>query len=491
MFGGSSLQIILQIVFIGVLARILTPKDFGIVGIIMILVNFTFVFTQLGIGAALVQLKEITSQHISIGYSFAICIGLAFSLLFYFFAPKISVFFNIEKLNEPIQFFALFFPIKSFNSVSEALLQRKLKFDITVKCNSFSYIIGFGLVAILLAYFGYGYWSLIYGQFAQLLMYTFLLIYFEFPKFSLRLNKPILSQLSFFGSGHTLATLFNYFAENSDNIITGKLLGPASLGFYSRAFQFLSIPARFFGAIFDNVLFPVLSLKQDNRKKLAKFYIYSITFCFIILIPVSIFCIANAKYLILILLGPNWSQVILPFQILILGLSFRFATKINKSFLKSLGLVYWGAFYQFVFSILVVSLSYMGAKIYGIVGVAFAVFISTVINYFQICYKLRNVLSFSLKAFGRVHINSLKASVVLAIALAIILILSENLEIPLVAFISSTVIFAFFFFFIITSKRNPLFIGDNKIFTLMIIDNLPIKLKDKIVKTFIYRKVLN
>lgn len=489
MFAGSTVQLFLQLGIISVLARLLSPTEFGIVSVIMIMVSFTYIFTQLGIGASLIQLKDITREHISVGYSLSILLGFVICILFYLLAPAIGIFFKLKGLDTAIRFFSFFFPIKSFNSVSEGLLQRKLKFAVTVKANSISYFLGFGATSITMALLHYGYWSIIYGQLVQLLIYTGLLMYYERPIFSLKFDKAIFKQLMSFGTGHTLATVFNYFAENADNMVTGRLLGPTQLGIYSRAFQFLSIPSRFFGAIFDNVLFPVLSSKQEDKVKLSGFYLFSLTFCFVLLFPISIFLIINAGAIIKILLGDNWNEVIYPFQVLILGLTFRFGTKINKSFLKSLGLVYKGAYYQFIFAALILGFSWIGAYWYGLAGVAWGVLAATIINYFQISYRLQKVLLFKSKVFMQLHTKSLLFSLPFTVVMLIIFFLCGVRDYKYLALGLSVLVYLPLFLFSVTRKKSVLYHGSNKLYLLQIINNLPGAIKKHITKTKFYQQL--
>lgn len=407
MFFGNTFNIFSQLLIVGILARLLTPTEFGIIGIILLFVNFSEIFTQMGIGTALVQIKQITKEHIALGYVLSITLGILIGILFYFLAPYIGTFFNLEGLKEPIRFFSFFFPIKSFNSISIALLQRNLKFSSIVKCNTMSYLFGYGFTSITLAYLGFGLWSLIYGQLAILIVNTILLLYFIKPIFSLDISRKTFKDIFGFGTGFTIDTNFNFLAENSDNIIVGKILGAASLGIYSRAFQFLSLPASFFGKLYDKILFPVLSSKQDDTKKLTSFYIFSISFCLLILFPISLILLFNAELLVTVLLGQQWLDVIAPFQILIIGFCFRFGTRINKSFLKSLGLVYRGAMYQFVFASLMISSCLIGVKLLGLIGVAYGVLFATIVNYIQVSYRIQRLLDFDYSYFIKLHLKTL------------------------------------------------------------------------------------
>ena len=401
--SGSIVQMVSQFIVIAVLSRLLSPREFGVVGVILILFNFSKIFTDLGIASAIIQIKHLSLKHISLGYSYSIILGTLIGLLFYVIAPNVASFFNLKEADKAIRFFALFFPIYSFNGVSMAILQRQMKFAVVVKCSIISYIFGTGLVSITLAYFGYSYWSLIIGQLSGLLITTIILIINTRPVFSIKYDKLVTKSLLVFGSGHTLGTVFNYFAENMDNIITGRMLNTVALGNYSKAFQLFSIPTGFFGGVYDKVFFPLLSKNQEKKDSLRRFYLLSTSICFGILLPISILIFTNAELIVKFILGEQWVIVPEILRILIIGMAFRFGTRINKSYLKSLGLVFKGAYYQLIFAVLMLSFCLIGSHYYGLSGVAYGVFIATVINYFQMTRKVYFILNFSKKDFIKIH----------------------------------------------------------------------------------------
>ena len=485
-FSGAIAQILMQLVVIGILARLLTPEEFGIVAVMMILVTFSELFSQMGISTALIQLPNITEEHIAQGYSLSFLLSLLIGILFYFLAPLIGAFFELRSVDNAIQFFAIFFPLRSISSVSGALLTRKFQFSLLVKCGVISYIFGLGATSIILAFLGFGFWSLILGQFVSLLITLLILIYYKRPTFSFRFNKPVVSELLFFGSGHTLGAIFNYFAENADNIVVGKFLGTILLGIYSKAFQLLAIPAKFFGSIFDKVLFPILSQKQDQREKLSDFYLFSSSICFGLLIPIAVLIFINAELIVNTLLGSQWEEVILPLQILILGLSYRFGTKINKSYLKSMGLVYRGAYYQFIFAILMFVCCMLGSYWFGLNGVAFGVLIATIVNYIQVSYRLYKELEFSKRSFINLHLKTTLSNVpflILTFVLYYFGIRSTLIHFALTLCLYSPIIIIIFI-----NKNNVIFNEQNFLLLSQILRSLPTVMQKYLTKFSFFKQ---
>lgn len=487
MFTGSSVQILVQFTLIAVLAHLLTPADFGVMSIILLFVNFTYIFTA-GIAISLVQAKEISRVHISSAYTLALLVGFLFTALFYVLARPISWFFEMDNLTEALQFFAFFLPLKSVNSISEALLRRKLKFSITVKCTVFSYIVGFGITSVVLALMGFGYWSMIYGQLLQLIVYTVLLFIFEPPLFTFRPNARSLKKIGTFSTGFTIGNFFNFFAENADNVITGKVLGVGSLGIYSRAFQFLSIPSSFFGQIFDSVLLPVLSSRQDDKQKLASFYFFSLTFCFVILLPVSLFLLLNADLIVHLVLGPQWTDVVVPFQILILALSFRFGTRINKSYMTSIGLVYREAYYQLVFAAMVISFTWIGAKAFGLPGVSLGVLAASLVHYLQTSYRLKVVFGFSIGEFVSIHARTLLVASPLVLLLLINIFAPGMLNLLYMLILSVFTILCMYAAIII-GRNELLFNSNNLMYLGQIVHNLPAAVRNHVISSRLFARL--
>ncbi|BFP42768.1 lipopolysaccharide biosynthesis protein [Flavobacteriaceae bacterium GF1] len=485
-FSGSIVTVFLQLFVIGILARLLTPEEFGVVAIIMILVSFSDLFREMGIGSALIQLPNIHSKHISLGFTLSLIIGLTIGILFYLLAPWIGTFFELQNADLAIQFFAIFFPLRSVSSVSGALLRRNLQFSLLVKIDLISYISGSGIIAIVLAYLNYGYWSLILGQFASLMISLIILTYFKRPRFSFRFHKKVVRDLLYFGSGHTLGSVFNYFAENADNIVVGKLYGTVVLGIYSKAFQIMSMPAMFFGKIFDRVLFPILAQKQDQKKKLSDFYLFSNSLCFALLIPIAVLIFINAELIVNTLLGDQWQEVIVPLKILILGLAYRFGTKINKSYIKALGIIYRGAYYQLIFALLMVSSTLIGGYYFGLNGVAFGVLNATVLNYLQVSYRLYKELKFPSRYYYALHIKVLALSAPFIIFT--MLLYYYNITSQWIHLVITITLYVPVMLFVFIHKDYIVFNNQNSTIITQVLQVLPSVVKQKLMKIRVLRK---
>jgi PST family polysaccharide transporter len=169
-----------------------------------------------------------------------------------------------------------------------------------------------------------------------------------------------------------------YFSENLDNLVVGRTMGAASLGFYNRAFQFLAIPVSLVGTTLDRVMFPLLSRTNGDRQRLGQAYGRSITLLALLSLPATVALILLAPEIVHVLLGTEWNPVIAPFQILALATLPRLSAKLARSMVKATGAVYKSAWRQAVFAPLVLLGALVGSR-WGLVGVAGGVVLANVV----------------------------------------------------------------------------------------------------------------
>lgn len=360
----------------------------------MVVVVFTELFTNLGIAPAIIQLKGLSKYQMKVANTITYSLGFTLGLIFFILAEPFSIFFEEPKAYQVFQVFSLSFPLKSISSMSIAVLSKELKFDIIVKIGLLSFVSGNVILSIFLAFLGYGYWSLVIGVLFGMLVGTIGFLIIVPPRFTMKYKKDEIFQLINFGGGHTLGAIFNYVSENSDNFISGKILGTTSLGLYSKGFQLYSIPSTIIGSIYDKVFFPILAGEQDNERKIHLFYLATIQVSLLLFFPLTVFLICNADTLVYLVLGEQWTDVIILFQILSISIAFRMGNKVCRVMLKSLGLVYQNAQIQFISSIIMIGACFIGALKAGNIGLTIGVICSNLITFVLLELKLKNKLRY-------------------------------------------------------------------------------------------------
>ncbi|TRO10081.1 lipopolysaccharide biosynthesis protein [Ectopseudomonas mendocina] len=388
-FAGTAGQNLLQFSVLLVLARILSPEEFGVISASMIIIGLIQIFSDMGVGPAIVQFKDLDDVHIGTGKTISALLGLLMGWVVYLIAEPYARFLDIEGVKESVQLLALVLPIAGFTVVSQAILQRNLQFKKLIKFIFLSHVIGQLLVAIPAAFMGYGYKALIYAILAQniaLLLMVNLGQHFVKYQFDFEAAKRLLN----FGFGQSLGKFANYTAGQIDNLVVGKFLGGAALGFYSRAYQLMIMPVNLIGGTIDKVMFPAMAEIQDENEKLANIYINLTSLILMLFTPVAVVGVLCADEIVIFLLGDKWLSAAPVLEILVAVVFFRVGYKISDSLSRAKGSVYRRAWRQTVYAILVGIGAYLG-QFYGLRGVSIGVVLAILCNYFmmlQLSYKL-------------------------------------------------------------------------------------------------------
>lgn len=380
MGSAATGQIIVQIAGMAVLARILTPEQFGIASGVLIVVRTMQIFATIGIGAAIVQKPELEERDVSSGFWLSSVIGLFLGVSLFFFADAASELIKMPETLPLIRASSLIIPFVAFGVVAEALLQRQLRFKLISVIGLFSYIFGYAAVTIILAFLGFGVWAIIAGSIFTVIVRTTLAFVFAKPAIAAAISWPSTKQLVRFGFGQSFAKFFNGMAQQADNFVVARWLGAEFLGVYNRAYAMLMGPTALFGSALEQVLFPSLSSVQDESARLTNALVRSSTALAIVSLPLSVFLMAYAREIVYFLLGQQWDAVTGVFQILVFALYFRTCYKVNASVARSRGLIYRYAALQFIYVVLVFFGAWFGYH-WGLNGVAVGVAGAVVLNY--------------------------------------------------------------------------------------------------------------
>jgi O-antigen/teichoic acid export membrane protein len=380
MITGTGIHAVLKIAVLAILARIVSPVEFGLMGMAMIAVEFSKMFIQMGVGPAIVQRKELEDRHLTTGFTLSLMMGISFSAALALSAPLLADFFRMEGLTSVIRVISLIFLVDSFTLIGQALMQRHMKYKRIAIIEVISFAIGYGAIAIITGYIGWGVWALVAAQLSQAVLQAVLVIIVQpfsiRPGFEMRAGKELLH----FGGGFTIAKIGNYIALQGDNLVIGRMLGASALGIYGRAYQFMVMPALLFGNAFDKALFPAMAKVQDEKHRLQRAFLTGLSIIALIAIPLSVVLVLLAPEIVMVVLGPAWTGVILPFQILACGLLFRVSYKISDTLARATGSVYKRAWRQLVYAAVVVGGSYIG-QFWGLYGVACGVAVALLVNF--------------------------------------------------------------------------------------------------------------
>ena len=313
-----------QIAKIAVLARFLSPEDFGLMALASVVVGFTQVFADGGVSNAIIYKQKISDKQLSSLYWFNVIVGFILFLVIILISPVFSHFYKEPQLLKIIPILGLTVLIQSFSFQYKALFEKELRFNTLAKIEIISKIVSL-FVAVFLAYKGLGVYSLVYSMVVMVLIETVFLVYKGFY-----VHKPVfyfsLKEISFFikfGLFQLGERITNYISSQLDVILIGKLLGTDTVGVYSVIKQLVMRPAYILNPIITRVTFPVMSKFQNDIKKLKDIYLKTIKYVVSVNFPVYTFMIVLAPIIIKLLLGEKWLPYTFVFQLLSVYFMFR------------------------------------------------------------------------------------------------------------------------------------------------------------------------
>lgn len=310
-FSVQGIQFILGII----LARILLPSDYGIIGMLAIFIAISQSLTNAGFSSALIQKMNPTNNDYSTVFYFNFAISIVIYIILFLCAPIIAKFYNTPILLDLTKIVGLNIIISSFSIVQIAKLSKKLDFKTQAKASLSSVIIS-GLIGIYLAYNGYGVWSLVVQSLVRNLINSAMLWIVSkwIPSWTFSISS--LKGLFKFGSRLLYASLLSTVFDNLYTLVIGKFYKADELGFYTRANQFQQLPSQNITSIIQRVTFPVLSSIQDDQDHLTKSYRKIIRFSAFIVFPLMLLLAVISEPMIRLVLTDKWIQSASYLQIL-------------------------------------------------------------------------------------------------------------------------------------------------------------------------------
>ncbi|MDX1766552.1 MAG: lipopolysaccharide biosynthesis protein [Arenibacter troitsensis] len=308
---GQGLSFIVGII----LARILEPRDFGIVGILTVFLAISDSLVEAGFGSALIRKVESNIKDYNTMFYTNLSFGVILYVLLFILSPQIAIYFDEPILNKLLKLAGLVLIINSFSLIQGTLLTKKLNFKTPAIISIFASTLS-GLFAIYLAYNGYGVWSLVLLSLTKQSIWAILLWFTSSWRPSLIYSTNSFKELFSFGYKLLIASLINTVYKNIYYIIIGKYFSSKALGFYTRANQFQAPFSSNIALGIMKISFPILSTLQDDninlKQKFKRFIRFSVFLNFQILMMIA----AIAKPLILTLIGAKWTNSIIYLQLL-------------------------------------------------------------------------------------------------------------------------------------------------------------------------------
>ncbi len=413
-FGSMAMAFISNLV----LARLLLPSDFGVIGMLHIFIAISGAFMMGGFSGAIIQKKHVTQNDYSTAFIWNMILSLLLYILLFFSAPAISRFYNMPELSSVLRVYGIVLVLVALGLVQNSILKRELRFKQLTYRNLIASFSGL-VIGVLFAFLGFRYWSLVASALMNQLMNVVLVWKISDWRPSLIFDKQSFKALFGFGSMLMLTSLVDKVYGNIQGLLIGKWYTAEDLGYYTQAKKLEDIPTATLSNIVGTVSFPVFSKFQDDKQKLLDGFRKNIVAITYYNFPLCILLLIVAKPLIELLYGSKWDASVPYFQLLCVSGMLYTMTTLNSLVIKSLGR---GKLYFSIHLIQrVLGLVFMFVGIgYGVKGLLIAVVISSFLNY--IIYSIVNskLLKYGLWSQCKDVISSLLLSVIIGVIVFIL-----------------------------------------------------------------------
>lgn len=380
---------IIQLGAISILARLLSPTDFGLMGMILVVIGLAQTFQDAGISNVVIYKQDVTHEQLSTVFWLNILVGALTFLVILAINPLVVAYYKEPRLTGYLNLTALSFLITPFGQLYFVLFQKELQFKTLAIVEFLQGVFG-AITSVVLAFLGFGIMSLVVGQLVRALSFSLLLFLAArktwAPRFYFKLSE--IKDLIKWGSYQIGERSINYFRQNVDYLLIGRFLGAELLGYYTLAYQLMIRPLQKINPIITKVALPVFSKIQDDDEQLRKWYLKIIKLIASVSIPIYFGVFVMADQLILLLYGPNWMPCVPVLQILcILGILYSLGNPIG-CLLNCKGRFDIGFKWNIFAAIMILIADYIGVH-WGIVGVATATATVTLFVFFPCGFYLR------------------------------------------------------------------------------------------------------
>ena len=437
--------IVISLVVAGVLARLLTPDDFGIVAIATVIIAFFSIFTDMGISPAIVQNKALTEKDLSDIFSFTLWMGAGLSVLFFAASWPIAAYYESPILRTLCQLLCVNLFFASATIVPNALFFKNKEFKF-IALRSFAVQVASGTAAVIAALNGAGLYALIISPILSSIL-LFIISLKRYPQHpAMTLGWGALRKIFSYSAYQFLFNIINYFSRNLDKLLIGKYMGMSPLGYYEKSYRLMMLPLQNITQVITPVMHPIFSDYQDDLERLASGYERIVRFLAFIGLPLSVLLYFTAGEVTLIIFGDQWTPSIPVFRILTLSVGVQIILSSSGSIFQAAGdtknLFMCGLFS----SILNVTGILLGIFWFGTLeAVATCITLTFTVNFAQ-CYWMmyRMTLHRSLRHFAIQLISPLMVSILLIAVLYPLSLMTEGGNIFLTLIVKSIIFFCIF-----------------------------------------------
>ena len=361
------------------LARMLSPDDYGCIGMLAIFISISNAFIYGGFSSALIQKKNTTEEDYSTVFYWNLTISIIFYFLLFFFAPVIADFYKIPLLSDVLRVQGIILIINALCIIQITLLKKNLDFKKIASINVISSFLSL-VIALICAYLDFGVWTLVLQQLCCGVVSVSLLWVKSNWRPCWVFSKKSFKELFSYGSFQLLSELLNSFVDNVQGLIIGRKFSAETMGYYSQAKKLEEIPTTSISQIVQQVSFPVFSKIQDDKDKLYAAVKKSLSSMNFINIPLMVLLFIIAEPLIVVLFSDKWLPSVPYFRILCIAGIVNCAQSVNYQVVAASGrskdIFKWNVVKRITGIILIV-----GSIKFGVTGILYAMTIGFYFTY--------------------------------------------------------------------------------------------------------------
>lgn len=389
-----------------ILARLLSPSDFGIMAAAMLVVALASAIFEGAFGINIVRRSDLDDLSVATTFWLSALIGLVTFLIIAAFSPAVEAFFKFEHLSWVLLLAASSLLFKAVGSVSQSLLQRRRQFHLLATTSVGSYLIGNCFCSILLASSGFGVWSLVVGSTITAVLES--VANLVFAKIPLRIapTRAAASEVFRLSGWFAVSQVLNWAATAGANAVIGRTLGAGPLGIYSRGWKLLDTIVSATAQPMQRVLLPSFAQKQRDLRDVNRAFLKALNVAAFVFAALSGFAVIHAQAAVLIALGPQWTATVPVVQLLFAALLPRCCYKISEALAYACGGSFGATVRQTIYAGMVVGGAIVGSQ-FGPSAVAAAVSVALWCFYFISLAYVVAITGVSVSSLLRIHTRAI------------------------------------------------------------------------------------
>ena len=417
---------IFNLIKIIIIARLLSPNDFGMFGIALLILSIFGTFTQTGSLSALIQKKGKIESYLNTAWTLGLIRGGLIATLVFFLAKPSALFFATPDTEQILRIIGISIVLESLNNIAVIYLHKELKFQKYFKYQFLGTITDV-IVTIIAAFFLKSVWALVLGLLAGNLVRCIMSYIIESYRPKLQFNKSQVRELLKFGKWIAGTSILVFLIIHGDDIFVGKLLGAAMLGFYQMAYKISNTPTTEITLVISHVSFPAYSKLQDNLPKLRDAFMRVLKLTAFISFPLAAFIFILAPEFTLLFLGEKWMPVVPAMRILVMAGAVRSLIASACSIFRAIGKPKIETIWQVIRLSIIVILIYPLTTKYGISGTSAVILLSTFISGIGFGFEALRVANCGIKNLGKlIVLPLLNGIIIVAIIYALKFCINAN-----------------------------------------------------------------